>query len=101
MKKTASSRQPSKKVEAWIVTLGIVCLGLLIWFIVNAMQTAQDRARFVEVSKEKSQIASRLADSLGDNVVSTREQDECFNTEQGPWDNGYLWCQVATVIALH
>lgn len=83
-----------------MAALGLLCLGLLIWVIVNAVLVAQDRARFAEVSQEKSLIASRLADSLGNNVISTREQDECFNAEQGPWDNGNLWCQVATVLSL-
>lgn len=59
-----------------------------------------DRKRFEEASKAKSAIVERLVNYLGDNVESTREQDECFNTEQGPWDNGRLWCQVATVVSL-
>lgn len=100
MKKVSKPKQPSKRVKAWIVTLGLVCLGLLIWFSVNAVQIAQDRTRFEEVSKQKSLVASQLAKTLGSNVVSTREHDECFNAEQGPWDNGRLWCQVATVIVL-
>lgn len=100
MKKSPKPSQPSKGAKAWIVTLGLVCIGLLVWFFVSAVRIAQDRTRFEEVSKQKSLIASQLAKTLGGNVVSIREQDECFNAEQGPWDHGNLWCQVATVIDL-
>jgi len=56
--------------------------------------------RFEDASDVKTAVVNRLVAYLGNNVVSTREQDECFNTEQGPYDNGKLWCQVATVIRL-
>lgn len=38
---------------------------------------------------------------LDKNARSAKEQDECFNTEQGPYNHGRLWCQVATVIGLN
>lgn len=43
---------------------------------------------------------TKLTEYLGDTVQQTSERNECFNTEQGPFDNGKLWCQVATVMFL-
>ena len=51
---------------------------------------------------EKKQIilANNLSESLGGNVESKREKNECFDTGQGPYDNGYLWCQTSTIFML-
>lgn len=45
-------------------------------------------------------MAYNISESLGDNVISKREKDECFDTGQGPYDNGYLWCQASTIFTL-
>ena len=34
-------------------------------------------------------------------MSSVSEKNECFNTEQGPYDNGKLWCQTASVALLN
>ena len=100
MKKAKPSHQPSRRQLIWLIIVFLLIVGATGWLAINQIMIASDRTRFESVSKDKSLIASRLVATLGDNVISTREQDECFNAEQGPWDSGNLWCQVATVINL-
>src|SRR5690242_6142547 len=78
----------------------LLAIGLIWWMV--AIQIARDRdyAKFQDTKQQKSLIVAKLQDYLGNNVVDTREQDECFNAEQGPYDHGNLWCQVATIINL-
>jgi hypothetical protein len=75
-------------------------LVIIAIFAVNQILIAKDRARFTDAEKTKAIIANHLASYLGDNVLLRREQNECFHAEQGPYDNGKLWCQAATVLTL-
>ena len=79
-----------------------LCLVLLLatWFIYAQAVRAKDRQRFKEAETVRNQIVEQLAEHLGDNVKEISDHDECFNTEQGPYDNGRLWCQVATSITV-
>lgn len=46
-------------------------------------------------------MSEDLSSYLGDNVGSSRVKEECFNTGQGPYDDGYLWCQSSTIFYLN
>lgn len=98
MKKTKSRSDWRKKLLLGLGITLVVLVGLGIF--VNQVAINNDHARFVATEQQKDIIASRLVASLGDNVVSTRKQNECFNAEQGPFDHGKLWCQVGTVVLL-
>lgn len=60
----------------------------------------QDDKRFAAVEQKKHRLAEGLKSELGGVVLASRDKNECFNTEQGPYDNGRLWCQTATIITL-
>jgi len=90
----------SRKNLVWLVGVAIVVLAIIGWFVFEQLAIHNDRLRFEDASNVKTAVVNRLATYLGNNVVSTREQDECFNAEQRPYSNGRLWCQVATVIRL-
>jgi len=90
----------SRKTLIWLAVAAVLVLASIGWFVFEQLAIHNDRLRFEDASNVKTAVVNRLATYLGNNVVSTREQDECFNTEQGPYDNGRLWCQVATVIRL-
>lgn len=80
-----------------------VCILSLILLVVGLRQLGKynDRARYNKAEKEESTIAEQLSKSLEAKVDSKEQRNVCFNTEQGPYDNGKLWCQIATVIKLH
>ncbi len=84
-----------------LIILGVIIILLAAWFIFNAYNRTQDKARFQQAEEVKAQVASELVAYLGDNVTSVSEKNECFNTEQGPFDNGRLWCQASTIIQLN
>lgn len=73
---------------------------ILVFVILQQVSKQSDARRFAAAQKTKDAVVAELVDYLGDNVVSTRKQNECFNTEQGPYDNGYLWCQTASIVLL-
>jgi len=91
---------PSRKNLVWLVGAAIVVLAIIGWFVFEQLAIHNDRLRFEDASDVKTAVVNRLVAYLGNNVVSTREQDECFNAEQRPYSNGRLWCQVATMIRL-
>lgn len=100
LQKQAWSSTPNRKTLVWLVAAAIVLLALIGWFVFEQLAIHNDRLRFEDAANVKTDVTNHLVTYLSDNVISTREQDECFNTEQGPYDNGRLWCQVATVIQL-
>lgn len=95
------AKLPKKKLIFVLVGVCLATAAALFWVVSNEIAINQDRARFVNAEHEKTLIVEKLLGSLNGNALSTRDQNECFNTEQGPYDNGRLWCQVATVIKLN
>lgn len=93
-------RTHDKKRVFILVLAAFVVLTLIGWFVFERLAIHNDRLRFEDASNVKTEVTNRLVTYLGNNVMSTREQDECFNAAQSPYDNGKLWCQVATVIRL-
>jgi len=78
-----------------------IFIGLaLVLLAVLEITQYMDGLRFVNIDKKKSVIANELSTYLGDNVTSVQNKKECFNTGQGPYDDGYLWCQTSTIFGL-
>lgn len=100
MTKTTNNGTKNKQKSVIFTVLGLLLFGALTLVVLQKISIKNDLARFQAVEKQKNQIVKQLTDYLGNNVVSTWESNECFNTEQGPYDNGYLWCQTATIIKL-
>jgi hypothetical protein len=100
LKKPTARTTPSRKTLIWLVAATVIVLAIAGWFVFEQLAVHNDRLRFEDAASVKTEVTSRLVTYLGSNVISTREQYECFNAEQGPYDNGKLWCQVATVIRL-
>lgn len=98
-----SKKRSKKDKKKQIFLLGLCALFLLMVAVVviSKINERNDRLRFAHAETAKSKIANTLADRLGDNIASVRDRNECFYTEQGPFDRGRLWCQVGTVIELN
>lgn len=100
MNKQATNKSSQKFPIILILAAGILIAGLGGWVAFSHYQKTQDRARFSEAEAIKAGIVEQLKEYLGDNVEWTADNDECFNTEQGPYDNGKLWCQSTTTIVI-
>ncbi len=83
----------SKKATA-IVLLGIV-LTTTTLLAYSRYAQHQDAEKFQQAQGQKTQVFSAIVDSLGD-VYKKEEKNVCFQSEQGPYDNGKLWCQVSS-----
>lgn len=94
-----SKQKKPKSKKLMILALVGLCL-VAIAIIAMVMGQRNDRARFASAVDDKDALVAGLVQYLGNKVVASREQNECFNTEQGPFDKGRLWCQTATIIRL-
>src|SRR5687767_8467584 len=102
MKKTDKSSKLkqlffNRKIVGCAVVLAVLLVALLIF---RGVSHYNDRIWFSSVEKKQSLVSSRLIEYLGTNVSSSKKENICFRTEQGPYDNGRLWCQVTTIIGL-
>lgn len=105
MPKKNSKQEP---VKAKNTGLGIkfmllfgLCLLVALWIGFTKFSQHNDKARFVSASAKRAAITQELINYLGGKVESTEEVNQCFHTEQGPYDNGHLWCQTGSLIILN
>lgn len=84
---------------AIITSLLVIIIIIFVAWTANAAW--QDSKRFARVEKDGTVVTDKLVARLGNKVVDVQKKKVCFNTEQGPYDNGRLWCQVATVVKLN
>lgn len=98
-----------KKPNQWKTTFNklsiarkAVILALLVISLLAAWKipTYMDSRKFDDIEEKKSVIVTGLSAYLGENVMFQKDKDECFDTGQGPYDDGYLWCQTSTVFSL-
>lgn len=100
MNKQAQNKATQKFPMILILAAGILIAGLGGWVAFNHYQKTQDRARFSEAETIKADIVKQLQEDLGDKALQVTENNQCFNTEQGPYDEGKLWCQTVSSIQL-
>jgi hypothetical protein len=109
-KNKATTVKKNNSVHSWpklsrrntLISFGIlIVLTLIGWIIVrqhqraNAIQTQQQRFNTIH-SVERS-FETNVKSLLGTSLVDIYEESRCYNTNQGPWDNGELWCGVSVV----
>lgn len=97
--KISKKKKHSMSPEKQILVFGglIAVLAITYYFVVGPYL---DERKFQNLEKEKNLLATNLVQSLKEPTVSQKKRNICFNTEQGPFDNGRLWCQVSTEILL-
>lgn len=100
MGKEATTHIKSKKSMLMYVILGLLGMGIITFYVIDQLDLARDRHRFEEAKQQKASLVSRISSQLGTNVISVYDNDQCFNSEQGPYNNGRLWCQSASIIRL-
>ena len=89
------------KINKRILSLGLLILIIAIFFSWTVISRKRDSARFNSVEVAKQAVVDRMVTQLGPAVRGHSTRNECFNTEQGPYDDGRLWCQTASIVQLH
>lgn len=92
----AISPKDKKALKVVAIVLTLLAVGLGFWW----GNRYVDGRRFADISVKKDLIVGGLIDHLDNVVVSSEPRNTCFNSGQGPYDNGKLWCRVVTVIKL-
>lgn len=82
----------NKKWLAILVAVFVLLITVVVWF---SISTNRDAARFQEAEAAKDKVFSAVVAKIGD-PIATDEKNVCYNSEQGPYDNGRLWCQTAS-----
>ena len=98
--KNQNSPGTSKKKILVLVGLGLIVALATAFTVTKSISQHNDRLRFAEADKEQSLMVDKLSEYLGDRVMLEDKRNVCFNTEQGPYDNGRLWCQASTIVRL-
>lgn len=94
-------KKPVQKKTNLIKAVGLLLLVITVLLFVWQALKLLDRQQFAEANKQQASVGRGLAERLGGEATSVLERNICFNTGQGPYDNGKLWCQVSTVIRLN
>ncbi len=99
VRKNALKKKPKKptifsKKATGVVLLSIVLIATTLLAYSRHAQY-QDAKKFKQAQSQKTQVFNAMVDSLG-NVYKKEEKNVCFQSEQGPYDNGKLWCQVSS-----
>lgn len=89
-------RQP-RRINKLLIGIAVAAIVILVLALFNYIQTRRDAHRFVEADRVKQAVFDDVIKELGAIPTHTEEKDVCYNSEHGPWDNGRLWCQVASI----
>jgi hypothetical protein len=95
---SSAKRKPflSRKMLMTLIVLGaLVLIG--VWFLATAKAINDDKQRFVKANELKSIVFNELVSEMGQPITKV-ERKECYNSEQGPYDDGRLWCVVTDAV---
>ncbi len=81
------------KPKLWIAISIVVVLLAAIW----AVPKYIDGLKFDKIDEVQLTISNNLAIYLANDLNSSQVKKECFSVGQGPYDDGYLWCQASTI----
>jgi hypothetical protein len=94
---SSAKRKPflSRKMLITLIVLGaLVLIG--VWFLIYTKSINDDKQRFVNANELKNLLLNELIARMG-TPIKKDEINKCYNSEQGPWDDGSLWCGAAAV----
>ncbi len=87
-------KQQSSKRKTIIIAIVIMAVFSIGSFLLIAQRNRQDANRFAEADKNMQAVFNDLVQSVG-TPIETETKNVCYNTENGPYDNGRLWCRVS------
>src|SRR3990167_1194111 len=93
--KKKNSMSPKKQTVIVLVSITVLLVSYFMLFVPYF-----EKKKFQNIEKEKNILVSKLDQYIKNDTVYKRSNNSCFKTEQGPFDNGKLWCQTSTEIAL-
>lgn len=80
------------------LTVFVIMTGLFVYNSVKTNRTIQnDELRFSEADQKKKLVFGQLLEKIGAPPIAEDEKNICYNSSQGTYDSGELWCQVASV----
>lgn len=86
-----------KKIKNLFLGVAVATLTILGFVLLRTIEVRQDANKFAEADRVKQAVFEDLVEKMGETPTHIVEKDVCYNTEQGPYDNGRLWCQVASI----
>lgn len=91
-------KQPktNRTILSWkLISIVALVLLLVAWFAQVRVSQHYDGLRFAEADKKKQIVFDELLNKI-DTPLKIEKKNICYDSEQGPWDNGRLWCQVTS-----
>lgn len=79
----------------WKVVSLVLAAILLAWFIQARISQHYDGQRFAEADRKKQVVFDELMQSMGA-PITIKDQKRCYQSQQGPFDNGRLWCETSS-----
>ena len=93
-KKHKKPPQKNSRFKPWIA---LIALLFLLLFGGWKLSQLRDKARFLAADERKQTMVTQLQERAGQPIART-EKNICYNAEEGPYDNGRLWCQTASAL---
>lgn len=76
------------------VPVAVVVAGVLIVLTITHKNRQNDQY-FRALSEQAQKYYESQTSALGVRYSAANLKKTCYNTEQGPWDNGRLWCGIS------
>ncbi|MEK7626358.1 MAG: hypothetical protein AAB423_03350 [Patescibacteria group bacterium] len=100
-KKSTKTKKNQQIVDRRVVFIFMTILAISILAILGTLVLDKiDERKFQNLEKEKKSLVDSFNKTIGDRRVAENTKNTCFMAEQGPSDDGKLWCQVSTEIIL-
>src|SRR5690606_17724677 len=91
-----TSRRLNKKIGGLLTGITMAAILILGFLLLRTIEIRQDANKFADADRVKQVVFDDLVEKMDKTPTHIVEKDVCYNTEQGPYDNGRLWCQVAS-----
>lgn len=89
-------RRLNKKISGLLTGITMAAILILGFLLLRTIEIRQDANRFAEADRIKQAVFDDLIKAIGITPIQIEEKNVCYNSEQGPYDDGRLWCQVAS-----
>lgn len=89
-------RRLNKKISGLLTGITMAAILILGFLLLRTIEIRQDANRFAEADRIKQAVFDDLIKAIGITPIQIEEKNVCYNSEQGPYDDGRLWCRVSS-----